>query len=160
TVDRAAARLAYEEDSLILNELLANPKTRSAAMSSWDSPGSATAEISNAVGMLYGEYIPEPYVLFLSPGRYAKLLSVVERTGVMELTRVKSLVRDVAVVPQLRDDVAVLASTHPSVLDIAVGVDSSLVYLGPGDEAHQFLIRETLGVRAKDPRGVLILRQQ
>ncbi|MEL9990513.1 MAG: family 1 encapsulin nanocompartment shell protein [Thermoproteus sp.] len=159
-VDRAAARLAYEEDSLILNELLANPKIRTVAMSSWDSPGSATAEISNAVGVLYSEYIPEPYVLFLSPGRYAKLLAVVERTGVMELTRVKSLVRDVAVLPQLRDDVAILVSTHPSVLDIAVGVDSSLMYLGPGDEAHLFLIRETLGVRVKDPRGVLILRQQ
>ncbi|MEM1598773.1 MAG: family 1 encapsulin nanocompartment shell protein [Pyrobaculum sp.] len=158
--DQAAARLTYEEDSFILNELLANTKVKNFAISSWDAPGSATAEISAAVGLLYGEYVPEPYVLFVSPGRYAKLLAVVERTGVTELARVKSLVRDVAVLPQLKDDVAVLASTHPSVVDVAVGVDTSLTYLGPDDGGHLFLLRETLGLRLKDPRGVLVLRQK
>jgi uncharacterized linocin/CFP29 family protein len=57
------------------------------------------AEVAKAVAELYRVYAPEPYVLFVGPGRYAKLVAVEERTGVMELTRVRSLVKDVAVVP-------------------------------------------------------------
>jgi uncharacterized linocin/CFP29 family protein len=69
--------------------------------SSWDVPGSAVAEVANAVAELYRVYVPEPYVLFVGPGRCAKLVAVEERTGVMELTRVRSLVKDVVDVPQL-----------------------------------------------------------
>ncbi len=34
-----------------------------------------------------------------------------------------------------------------------------MVYLGPEDGAHGFTLWETLAVRVKDPRGVIILRQ-
>jgi uncharacterized linocin/CFP29 family protein len=57
------------------------------------------AEVAEAVAELYRAYVPEPYVLFVSPGRYAKLVAVEERTSVTELTRVSSLVKDVVVVP-------------------------------------------------------------
>ncbi len=77
----------------------------------------------------------------------------------MELTRVKSLVKDIVIIPQLRDDTAILLSTHPSVIDIAVGVDTALVYLGPEDGTHGFTLWETLTVRIKDPRGVIVLKQ-
>ncbi|ADN51604.1 family 1 encapsulin nanocompartment shell protein [Vulcanisaeta distributa] len=159
TADQAAIKLGYEEDSAILSDILSNPRVRSMSISSWDMPGSAVNEVSSAVNALYGNYIPEPYVLFVSPGRYTKLLMVVERTGVMELTRVKSLVKDVVIIPQLKDDTALLLSAHQSIIDIAVGVDTALVYLGPEDRAHGFVLWETLTVRIKDPRGVIILRQ-
>ncbi len=157
--DRAAVRLAYEEDAAILGDILGNPKVKTMGITSWDAPGSAVAEISNAVNTLYSNYVPEPYVLFISPGRYTKLLTVVEKTGVMELTRVKSLVKDVAIIPQLRDDTALLLSTHQSVIDVAIGVDTALVYLGPEDGAHSFTLWETLAVRIKDPSGIIILKQ-
>jgi uncharacterized linocin/CFP29 family protein len=67
--------------------------------SSWDVPGSAMAEVAKVVAELYRAYAPEPYVLFVGPGRYAKLVAVVERAGVMELTLVKYLMKDVVVVP-------------------------------------------------------------
>jgi hypothetical protein len=35
--------------------------------SSWDVPGSAVAEAAKAVAELYRAYVPEPYVLFVSP---------------------------------------------------------------------------------------------
>ncbi|BDR93232.1 family 1 encapsulin nanocompartment shell protein [Vulcanisaeta souniana] len=157
--DQATIRLSYEEDSTILNDILGNPKVKTMGISSWDTPGSAVTEVSNAVNTLYGNYIPEPHVLFVSPGRYTKLLMVVERTGVMELTRVKSLVKDIVIIPQLRDDTALLLSAHHSVIDIAVGADTALVYLGPEDGTHGFVLWETLAVRIKDPRGVIILKQ-
>ena len=159
SIDGAAARLAYDEDSAILGEILANPKVKVINISTWDAAGSAVSEVSNAANLLYANYIPEPYILFVSPGRYSKLLTVVERTGVMELTRVKSLVKDVVVIPQLKDDTAILMSVHQSVIDIAVGVDTALVYLGAGDGEHRFRLWETLAVRIKNPAGVVILRQ-
>ncbi len=159
TADQAAIRLSYEEDSTILNEILGNPKVRVMSITSWDSPGSAVNEVSGVINALYSNYIPEPYVLFVSPGRYTRLLMIVEKTGIMELTRVKSLVKDVVIIPQLRDDTALLLSTHQSIIDIAVGVDTALVYLGPEDGAHGFTLWETLAVRVKDPRGVIVLKQ-
>ncbi|WP_069807352.1 family 1 encapsulin nanocompartment shell protein [Vulcanisaeta thermophila] len=159
TADHAAIKLAYEEDSTILNDILSNPKVRTLSITAWEVPGSAVNEVSNAVNTLYRDYVPEPYVLFVSPGRYAKLLTVVERTGVMELTRVKSLVKDVVIIPQLRDDTAILASTHYSVMDIALGVDTALTYIGPENGIHSFTLWETLATRVKDARGILILRQ-
>jgi len=81
------------------------------------------AEVAKAVAELYRVYVPEPYVLFVGPGRYAKLVAVEERTGVMEPTRVWSLVKDMVVVPQLPEDAALVVSTSPAVVDLAVGVD-------------------------------------
>ncbi len=104
--------------------------------SSWDVPGSAVAEVVKAVAELYRAYAPVPYVLFVGPGRYAKLVAVEERTGVMELTRVRSLVKDVAVVPQLLEDAALVVSTSPAVVDMAVGVDFETTYLGPDEAGH------------------------
>jgi uncharacterized linocin/CFP29 family protein len=129
------------------------------AITSWEAAGSAVDEVSRAVNMLFMDSIPEPHVLFVSPSRYTKLLSVVERTGVMELTRVKSLVKDVVVIPQLTDDTALLMSVHGSIIDLAIGADTALVYLGPEDGVHSFMLWETLALRIKDPRGILVLKQ-
>jgi hypothetical protein len=117
--------------------------------------GSAVAEVANAVAELYRVYAPEPYVLFVGPSRYAKLVAVEERTGVMELTRVRSLVKDVAVVPQLPEDAALVMSTSPAVVDLAVGVDVEATYLGPDEAGHNFLLRETFAVRLKNPKALL-----
>jgi len=143
------------EDSAIAGDLLNAEKVFNA--SSWDVPGSAVAEVAKAVAELHRAYVPEPYVLFVSPGRYAKLVAVEEKTGVMELTRVKSLVRDVVVVPQLPDDVALLVSTNPVVVDLAVGVEA--IDLGPDAAGRNFLIRETFATRLKNRGGVVALRQ-
>jgi uncharacterized linocin/CFP29 family protein len=84
-VAAAAAKLAAMEDSAVAEVLLSGGKMLMA--SSWDVLGSAVAEVAKAVAELYRAYAPEPYVLLVGPGRYAKLVAVEERTGVMELTR-------------------------------------------------------------------------
>ncbi len=149
-VAAAAAKLAAMEDSAVAEVLLNGGKVLKA--SSWDVSGFAVAEVAKAVAGLYCVYVPEPYVLFVDPGRYAKLVAVEERTGVMELTRVRSLVKDVAVVPQLPEDAALVMSTSPAVVDLAVGVDFETTYLGPDEAGHNFLLRETFAVRLKNPR--------
>jgi len=133
-VAAAAAKLAAMDDSAVAEVLLSGGRVFKA--SSWDVPESAVAEVAKAVAELYRVYAPEPYVLFMGPGRRAKLVAVEERTGVMELTRMRSLVKDVAVVPQLPEDAALVVSTSPAVVDLAVGVDVEATYLGPDEAGH------------------------
>jgi uncharacterized linocin/CFP29 family protein len=72
---------------------------------------------------------------------------------------VRSLVKDVAVVPQLREDAALVMSTSPATVDLAVGVDSEATHLGPDEAGHNFLLRETFAVGLRDPEDVVVLRQ-
>jgi hypothetical protein len=44
-------------------------------------------------------------------------------------------------------------------VDPAVGVDVEATYLGPDEAGHNYLLRETFGVRQKNPEGVNVLRQ-
>jgi uncharacterized linocin/CFP29 family protein len=81
-VAAAAAKLAAMEDLAVAEVLLSGGRVSKAY--TWDVPGSAVAEVAKAVAELYRAYAPEPYVLFVGPGRYAKLVAVEERTGVVE----------------------------------------------------------------------------
>ncbi len=156
-VAAAVAKLAAMEDSAVAEVLLNGGRVLKA--SSWDVPGFAVAEVAKAVAELYRVYVPEPYLFFVGSCRYAKLVAVEERTGVMELTRAKSLVKDVVVMQQLLEDAALVMSTSPAVVDLAVGVDFETIYLGPDESGHNFLLRETFAVRLKNPKGVVVLRQ-
>jgi uncharacterized linocin/CFP29 family protein len=88
-----------------------------------------------------------------------KLLTIHEKTGVMELTRIKSLVREVVSTPVLPDDVAIVVSANPYVLDLVLGVDTQVDYLGPEDSYHKFRLWETLALRPRLERGVVVLKQ-
>jgi uncharacterized linocin/CFP29 family protein len=156
-VAAAAAKLAAIEDSAVAEVLLSGGKVLKA--SSWDVPGSAVAEVATAVAELHCTYVLEPYLLFVGPSGYAKLVAAEERTGVTELARAKSLVKDVVVVPQLPEDAALVMSTSPAVVDLTVGVDFETTYLGPDESGHNFMLRETFAVRLKNPKGVVVLRQ-
>jgi uncharacterized linocin/CFP29 family protein len=156
---QAAARLALREDEKIRNTLLGTPGTLSHKISSWDEPGAAVREVGEAVSKLVTEKHVGPYVLFVSPARYVKLLAVHEKTGVMELTRLKALVRDVVPTPVMPEDVAVLVSSTLRVLDVVIGADTEVEYLGPEDGVHVFRVWETIALRVYDPKGVVVLKQ-
>jgi uncharacterized linocin/CFP29 family protein len=154
---RSGGNPYFAEVAAVAEVLLSGGKVLKA--SSWDVLGFAVAEVAKAVAELYRAYVPGPYLLFVGPGGYAKLVAVEVRTGVMELMRAKSLVKDVVVVPQLPEDAALVMSTSPAVVDLAVGVDFETTYLGPDESGHNFLLRETFAVRLKNPKGVVVLRQ-
>jgi len=156
---RAAVEFATAEDRYVMSGLLELKGAVGLGASSWDEPGSAVAEVSRAVGELVKAGARPPFVLFVSPARYSKLIAVHERTGVMELQRVKALVSEVAVVPAMPDEVALVVSASPYVLDLAVGVDTEVSYIGPEDGYHAFRLWETLALRVRFERGVAVLRQ-
>jgi len=156
---RAALEFATLEDKFILERLLELGDAVRLEASSWDTPGTAVSDVARAIAKIVESSAREPFILFVSPSRYVKLLAVYEKTGVMELTRIKSIVREVVATPVLPDDVAVVVSANPYVVEIVLGVDTQVDYLGPEDGYHKFRLWETLAVRTRLERGVAVLKQ-
>lgn len=154
----AATELSLEEDRVFL-KTIKEKAGRTEKISSWDEPGSAVSEVATALSRMIAEGLPQPYLLFVSPSRYAKLISVHERTGVMELQRLKALVKDVVDLPALKDDEALLVSSNPQVLDLVIGADTELDYIGPEDGFHTFRLWERVAVRIRCPGGISLLKQ-
>ena len=167
SAEYAAFKLGSLEDELILKGdstlslpgLLTVRGSESVEMSDWGMPGNAVNDVAKAVSALAREGVPEPYVLILNPSDYSSLVAVHERTGVMELNRVKALVSTVVSNPQLPEGTAILMSTNPSVIDLAIGTDISLDFLGPEDGELVFRAWETVALRVKYPKGILTLKK-
>ncbi len=155
----AAAKLGLLEDEYLVKQLLSVKEALTGRISDWSKGGIAVEEISQALSMLVKENIPGPYILFVSPARYSKLVMVHEKTGVMELTRLKNIVDEVVALKQLPDDKALLISANQYMIDIAVGADTVLDYIGPENGNHVFRLWETLALRIKYPKAIMILKQ-
>jgi len=155
-VAQAARRLVASEERLILESLLNLEGALEAHMGAWERPGEAVDDIAKAIARMEAEGVTGPYVLLLSPQRYAKLLTVHERTGVMELARLEKLAKVVRH-PLLTQDKAILAPRDPAVLDIVVGVDTRIDDLGLESGAYRYRAWETLALRVHYPRGVTVL---
>jgi uncharacterized linocin/CFP29 family protein len=156
---RAAVEFATLEDKFILEKLMGLTGAVRAEMSSWDIPGTAVSDVAKAIAKMLESGAREPFILFVNPSRYVKLMAVHEKTGVMELTRIKSLVKEVVSTPILPDDIAILISTNPHVLDLVLGVDTQVDYLGPEDGYHKLRLWETIALRPRLEKGVAILKQ-
>lgn len=162
----AASKFAYLEDTILLKGckefpgLLNVEGVISETMSDWSKPGSAIEEIARAYSKILGEGVRPPLILLINPQRYTKLLSVHERTGVMELNRVKEFVKDVVVVPYLPTDTALLLAVDKHYIDLVVGVDTRIDYIGLDNGEHVFRAWETLALRIKYPKAIAVLKQQ
>lgn len=155
---RAAVELGLSEDRAILEALAGLRGAIAATITSWEEPGAAVSEVAGVVAKLIDAQATQPFVLFVSPARFSRLLQVHERTGVMELTRLKALV-DVVAVPVLPDDTALIVSATPRVLDIVLGADTDVDYTGPENGKHAFRGWESIGVRVRYERGIAVLKQ-
>jgi len=156
---RAAVEFATLEDKFILEKLMGLTGAVRVEMSSWDIPGTAVSDVAKAIAKMLESGAREPFILFVNPSRYVKLMAVHEKTGVMELTRIKSLVKEVVSTPILPDDIAILISTNPHVLDLVLGVDTQVDYLGPEDGYHKLRLWETIALRPRLEKGIVILKQ-
>ncbi len=155
----AAAKLGLLEDDYLVKYLLSVKESLKGRISDWSKGGSAVEEISQALSAMIKENIPGPYILFISSARLSKLVMVHERTGVMELTRLKNIVDEVVALKQLPNDVALLISANQYMLDIAVGADTVLDYMGPENGSHIFRLWETIALRVKYPKAIMVLKQ-
>lgn len=154
----AASELARNENRLIITCLREQAGIKT-ARGAWDTPGEALTAIASALAELYKNGAMPPFILILSPATYSKLLAVYDKTGVMEIERVKALVGDVVVSPEIEDDV-VIASVNPASLDLVVGADGEIEFLGPEDGYYAYRIRETLALRVKNSKAIALLEMK
>ncbi|MEM1532481.1 MAG: family 1 encapsulin nanocompartment shell protein [Desulfurococcaceae archaeon] len=154
---KAALEVALIEDKHIMESLLGCKNAVRIPLGNWDEPGVSVADVAKAVNELLKTGVRRPLVLFVSPARYVKLLSVSEKTGVTDLERVKTLVDEVVSTLTLPDDKVLLVSSMPEVLDVVYGGDAEVDYIGPEDGCQVFRVWSAIGVRIKDPRGIVIL---
>ena len=158
-VEYAAKRFVAEEEKLLVAQLLDVKDSLRVSIGSWERPGEAVDDVARAVSMLEAEGFHGPYVLLVSPQRYAKLLAVHERTGVMELARIEKLAR-VVKTPFLASENAVLVSAEKTGLDIVVGADTTVEYIGPEDGGHRYRAWETITLRVFNPHAVVRMSQE
>ncbi|MEB2836976.1 MAG: encapsulin [Desulfurococcales archaeon] len=155
---RAARRLAAREDELIVEALKSAGEAHRLEMSDWSQPGAAVEDVARALAELESNAVPRPYVLLVSPARYAGLVRYSERSGVMDLHRVKALVHKVVIEPHVPDNAAILFSADPSVVDLLVGRDATVSVIGENAEGNvEFRVYEAILPRVKDPNGIAIL---
>ncbi|MEM0504201.1 MAG: family 1 encapsulin nanocompartment shell protein [Sulfolobales archaeon] len=154
----AARNLALLEDKYIIEKLLTAEDIITLPLGKWDEPEVPLRDVANAVMKLYENGASKPFILLVSPLRYSNMLVVYEKTGVAELERVRRLVDEVVVTPALPDNQVVIISSQPSVLDIVLGGDCEVDYIGPEDGFHVFRAWETIGMRLKFSKGICVLR--
>ena len=158
-VEYAAKRFVAEEERLLLRQLLGTRDALKTGIGSWERPGEAVDDVARAVAMLGAEGFHGPYLLLVSPQRYARLLAVHERTGVMELARIEKLARVVRT-PLLSPEQAILVSAEKTGLDIVVGVDTRVDYIGLEQGGHRFRASETIALRVFNPHSIVVLTQE
>lgn len=155
---RAALALASSEERYVVEALIREGGIR-LPMGGWDEPGSSIADVARAVAELSKRGYRRPYVLFVSPARYARMLRVSERTGLTDLERAKALVDDVVFSHAVPDDRAILVSSSPEVVDVAFGGNAEVDYIGPEDGFHAFRAWSSIAVRVKLPDGIVVMEE-
>ena len=162
----AAVFVAQAEDKLILNgheklgfEGLLNAKWRnSVPLLNWDEAGAAFQNIVDAHKKLVDAGYYGPFALVTSPDLYAKMERVYDNTGVLEINQVRELMTGgVFQTPVMPDNSAVVVSSGPENLDIAIAQDLITAYLGPDKMNHPFRVFETLTLRIKRPESICTL---
>ncbi len=126
-------------------------------ISDW-SKESPFGDVTAAIQKLNENRCPGPYSLVVSPAGYASMQRPYENTGALEIALVRELVSDgVYQSPVLKSDEALLLADGVPNVDLAVGVDLSVAYLGPEEMDHRFRVFETVALRIKRPEAICII---
>lgn len=157
-VYNAARDLALLEDRYVVEKSLTAEDITVLPLGKWGELGVSVRDVVNAVMKLYEDGASKPFILLVSPLRYSDMLVVHEKTGVTEFERVRGLVDEVVTTPALPDNQVVIISSQPSVLDVVLGGDGEVDYIGAEDGFHVFRAWETIGIRLKFSKGVCVLR--
>ena len=160
----AAAMCAQAEDALIVKgqgdmEGLLTAKGRlTAAMGSWDEPGQAINATAAAVGDLMSKGVLGPFALIVNPATYARLLRPLNGMH-LEIKLVEEITEaGVFQTAALDAKQALVVGVGPENMDLAIGQDLMVAYLGPEGLDHRFRLMETLALRVKRPAAICVLQ--
>ena len=161
----AAQRSAKQEDNLILfgNESLGAEGLMNAAgafrlkRGDWKTGEDAYKDVAHGIAYLSSNSMLGRYALILSPEVYLDLQRLQPNVGLLELDRIAKLV-DGRVYPAgpFGAGKAALVCAEPQYMDLAVGADLAVGYLEQKEFNHYFRIMETVALRIKEPKAIVI----
>jgi uncharacterized linocin/CFP29 family protein len=159
----AGSFCARAEDELIFNGnpdlgqegLLTTSGRNILPLGDWAAMGGGFRDIVSATQVLTEAGFYGPYALVLSPRLHTNLNRVYENTAVLELEQVQKLVTDgVYRSPVIPEGTAVVVATGAQNMDLALGQDMALAYLGPEKMNYYFRVFEILALRIKRPAAI------
>jgi uncharacterized linocin/CFP29 family protein len=166
TASVAANFVAVQEDNLIFNGskelghagLLTIKGRQTVALTDWEQPGAALADVVKSTGALAQAGHYGPYSLVVSPVLFGKMVRVLPNTGMLELDQVKALVSGgVYYSNVLSGTKAVLLATGSHNVSLAIGQDMTTAYLGPANMNHVFRVLETVALLVRRPEAICTL---
>jgi uncharacterized linocin/CFP29 family protein len=162
----AAAQVALREDDLIVNGegeagtpgLLTVPAALHTDAGEWATPGAAFRATTAAIQRLLSAGFPPPYALLVNPVAFAHLQRVYAGSGVLEVAHVRALVQGgVYQTSAIRTAPGLVLALGAHNVDLALGQDLTIAYLGPHGMSQLFRVFETLTVRIKRPQAICVL---
>lgn len=162
----AAKKAARREDDLVLNGnatlgsagLLTVKGSTKLKRGDWSKSENAFTDVAGAVGQLEKTGYLGRHALIVSPDLFLDLQRLQPNTGLLEIDRIKKIIGDnVYMTSVLGTGKAVVATTEPEYLDLALGLDLSVGYAELVDFNHHFRVMETAALRIKDPAAIVVL---
>ncbi len=155
-VGAAAARMAMEEDRLIVETLTSEAAVK-LPLGDWSGPDEPVEKVAEAVARIEEEGAAPPYILLLNPKLYTRLLRVHDGMGVTVLARIKRMAK-VVYTPVVPENRAILFSANPATLDVVEATSPKIEYVGvEAGGLHRFRAWEHLVVRVLNPKRIVVL---
>ncbi len=165
----AAQRSAKAEDSLILfgdkklgaEGLLNAEGSYKIKRGDWTTGEDAYKDVAHGIAYLSSNSMLGRYALIVSPDVYIDLQRLQPNVGLLELDRIKALVNDrVYPAGPFGAGKAVLVCAELQYMDLAIGMDLSVGYLEQKDFNHYFRITETVALRIKEPKAIVVFEKE
>ncbi len=163
TLVNAVIQCAKKEDDIIFNGIpemgipgLTTVDGRNVIpKKDWSVLGDGFLNVVEATQKLAETGFYGPYALVVSPNLYIQLHRVFEKTGVLEIQRVKSFIKcGVYSSNALKGDKAVIVATGQNNVDLVIGRDFGLDYYGSENLNHRFRVWESAVLRIKCPQAI------
>ncbi len=163
TLVNAVTQCAKKEDDIIFNGIpemgipgLTNVEGRNVIpMKDWSVLGDGFLNVVEATQKLAENGFYGPYALVVSPHLYIQLHRVFEKTGVLEIQRVKSFIKcGVYDSNALKGDKAVVVATGSNNMDLVIGTDMGLDYWGSENLNHRIRVWESAVLRIKCAQAI------
>ncbi len=162
----SAARLCTKtEDELILfgkkelgvEGLFSAKGAHKIKMSDWTTGEGAFKDVAAAIGYFHGANMLGRLALVVTPDLYIALERLTPAAGVLELERVKSLLEGrVYCAGEFGLKKAALVCAESEYMDLAVGLDLSVAYLGQSELNYPFRVMESIALRLKEPKAIVL----
>ncbi|HHY90525.1 MAG TPA: bacteriocin family protein [Clostridiales bacterium] len=162
---QAASQCALKEDELIFfgnaefgyKGLLTENGIIRLPMSDWSQGENPFKDVSAGLAKFIENGIVGRYALVVSPHLFVQLQRIQPGTGVTEYDRISKLLNgSIFNTPVLKDNQAVLVCAEPQNMDLVIGQDMITSYLETKDLNHYFRIIETVLLRIKNKKAVIV----